>query len=87
MLHVVLATIQPWRMGQDIVSRGRFGAWMYEIGTTDHSVMQGVEAINWLLEGEPETTWTGAQPKPVPAPPRPYSLWSVRAADPRCTSS
>ena len=65
-----LRVIQPWLAGRDIVSRGRFGAWMYEIGNMDHSVMQGVEAANWLLEGEPETTWTGAQPKPTPCPVR-----------------
>jgi protoporphyrinogen oxidase len=63
-----LRVLQPWLAGHDIVSRGRFGAWMYEIGNMDHSVMQGVEAINWLIEGEPETTWPGAQPKPLPSP-------------------
>ncbi len=68
-----LRVIQPWLAGQDIVSRGRFGAWMYEIGNMDHSVMQGVEAINWLLEGESETTWTGAQPTPTPEPVRPVA--------------
>ena len=68
-----LGVIQPWLAGQDIVSRGRFGAWMYEIGNMDHSVMQGVEAINWLLEGVPEETWTGAQPTPTPEPVRPVA--------------
>ncbi len=68
-----LQTIQPWLAGQDIVSRGRFGAWMYEIGNMDHSVMQGVEAVNWLLEGEPEVTWAGAQPQPLPEPVRPLA--------------
>jgi protoporphyrinogen oxidase len=63
-----LRTVQPWLAGHDIVSRGRFGAWLYEIGNMDHSVMQGVEAVNWLLEGEPERTWPGAQPQPLPAP-------------------
>jgi len=52
-----LATIQPFLMTNDVYSRGRFGAWLYEIGNMDHSVMQGVEAINHILLGEEETTW------------------------------
>ena len=40
-----------------IWSRGRFGAWLYEIGNMDHSAMQGVEFVNNVLEGEPETVW------------------------------
>ncbi len=52
-----LATIQEWLMANDIYSRGRFGAWRYEIGNTDHSVMMGVELTNLLVKGEPETTW------------------------------
>jgi hypothetical protein len=52
-----LGTIQPYLAQYDIYSRGRFGAWEYEIGNMDHSVMQGVELVNrWLLD-EPETTW------------------------------
>jgi UDP-galactopyranose mutase len=52
-----LAVIQPWLMEHDIYSRGRFGAWRYEIGNTDHSVMQGVEVADYLITGKPETTW------------------------------
>jgi len=52
-----LATIQPYLMEQGIYSRGRFGAWEYEIGNMDHSVMQGVELVNHWLLGEPEVTW------------------------------
>ena len=37
-----------------IYSRGRFGAWRYEIGNMDHSVMMGVEAVNNILAGEKE---------------------------------
>lgn len=43
--------------GNEILSRGRFGGWKYEIGNTDHSFMQGVEAVGALLKGEPETVW------------------------------
>ena len=52
-----LGTIQPWLRTQDIWSRGRFGAWLYEIGNMDHSVMQGVEFVNHVLDDVPETTW------------------------------
>ena len=52
-----LAIIQPWLMEHDIYSRGRFGAWRYEIGNTDHSVMMGVEVVDHLLADAPETTW------------------------------
>ncbi|HEX8348011.1 MAG TPA: hypothetical protein VF657_25260, partial [Actinoplanes sp.] len=52
-----LGTIQPWLREQGIYSRGRFGAWLYEIGNMDHSAMQGVEFVNAVLHGEPETVW------------------------------
>ncbi|HEY0396771.1 MAG TPA: FAD-dependent oxidoreductase [Acidimicrobiia bacterium] len=52
-----LGTIQPWLRSQGIWSRGRFGAWLYEIGNMDHSAMQGVEFVNAVLSGEPETVW------------------------------
>ena len=52
-----LAVIQPWLADRDIFSRGRFGAWRYEIGNTDHSVMMGVELADYLVDGTPETTW------------------------------
>ncbi len=52
-----LGVIQPYLMENDIYSRGRFGAWCYEIGNMDHSTMMGVEVINKVLLGEPEQTW------------------------------
>jgi protoporphyrinogen oxidase len=52
-----VGTIQPWLRSQDVWSRGRFGAWLYEIGNMDHSAMQGVEFVNDVLLGEPETVW------------------------------
>ncbi len=52
-----LGTVQPWLRSQDIWSRGRFGAWLYEIGNMDHSTMQGVEFVNNVLLGDPETVW------------------------------
>lgn len=52
-----LGTIQPWLRSHDIWSRGRFGAWLYEIGNMDHSTMQGVDFVNHVLRGEPEQVW------------------------------
>jgi len=52
-----LAAMQPWRAEHGICARGRFGAWRYEIGNTDHSVMMRVELADRLVSGTPETTW------------------------------
>ena len=30
--------------------------WKYEVANTDHTLMQGVELVNRLIKGEPETT-------------------------------
>jgi UDP-galactopyranose mutase len=55
-----LAQIEPWLRARRIASRGRFGAWRYEIGNMDHSFMQGVEWVDHVLDGTPETVWTPA---------------------------
>jgi hypothetical protein len=55
-----LATLQPALLEKAIYSRGRFGAWRYEIGNMDHSVMMGVEAVGHALSGEPETVFHGS---------------------------
>jgi protoporphyrinogen oxidase len=50
-----LRVIQDFLESVDVYSRGRFGAWKYEIGNMDHSFMQGVEIVNRLVTGEKET--------------------------------
>jgi protoporphyrinogen oxidase len=52
----ILAEIIPWLESRSIYSRGRFGMWKYEVANTDHSLMQGVELVNRLLDAEPEKT-------------------------------
>jgi len=53
-----LRAIQPFLMENDIYSRGRFGTWKYEIGNMDHSVMQGKEVVDCILQGTSEVTWS-----------------------------
>ncbi len=52
----ILAEVIPFLESHGIYSRGRFGMWKYEVSNTDHSLMQGVEVVNRLILGEPETT-------------------------------
>jgi protoporphyrinogen oxidase len=52
----LLNRIEPVLYERNILSRGRFGAWKYEVSNMDHSFMQGVEAVNHILFGAPETT-------------------------------
>ena len=52
-----LDVVHRWLEPLGIHSRGRFGAWRYEVGNTDHSIMMGVELVDRLLTGTPEATW------------------------------
>ncbi|GFO57942.1 amine oxidase [Geomonas silvestris] len=54
-----LAAIQPYLEKRGIFSRGRFGAWRYEVGNMDHSFMQGVEVIERILHSGDEPTLNG----------------------------
>jgi len=51
-----LAAILPAFEARDVFSRGRFGAWKYEVSNQDHSFAQGVECVDHLFSGSPETT-------------------------------
>jgi protoporphyrinogen oxidase len=52
-----LKGIQPFLEKNQIYSRGRFGAWKYEIGNMDHSTIMGIEIINRILLNEKEKIW------------------------------
>ncbi|GAA4934411.1 protoporphyrinogen/coproporphyrinogen oxidase [Streptomyces coeruleoprunus] len=52
-----LGVIHSWLSRHGIASRGRFGAWRYEIGNMDHSCMQGVEWADHVVNGAPEQVW------------------------------
>lgn len=54
-----LQTIQPFLESNDVYSRGRFGAWKYEVGNMDHSFMQGVEVVERILRDTTEQTLQG----------------------------
>ena len=53
-----LRAIQTVLERNHIHSRGRFGAWKYETGNMDHSVMMGMEVINHILYETRERIWT-----------------------------
>ncbi|HEX3819559.1 MAG TPA: FAD-dependent oxidoreductase [Candidatus Sulfotelmatobacter sp.] len=56
----VLNEIQPQLEGFGILSRGRFGAWKYEVSNQDHAFMQGVEAADLAIAGKAEETYTNS---------------------------
>ena len=54
-----LEVIQPLVLQRGIYSRGRFGAWKYEVGNMDHSVQMGLEAVDRILFQREETVVLG----------------------------
>lgn len=52
----VLQRALPALAKHGIYSRGRFGAWKYEVSNQDHTFMQGVEWVNSIMKGEAELT-------------------------------
>ena len=55
-----LSVIQPWLESKSIFSRRRFGGWRYEVSNQDHSLMQGVEIVDYILFETPEETYPNA---------------------------
>lgn len=53
----ILKEVLPVLEAKNVLSRGRFGGWKYEVGNMDHCYMQGVEAARRLVTGEPESVF------------------------------
>lgn len=64
-----LEFLLPLLQKRGVYSRGRFGAWKYEVSNQDHSLMQGVECADHLVSGAGEmTVWQPEivnRPRPV----------------------
>jgi protoporphyrinogen oxidase len=55
--NALLDQVQPTLQRHGIYSRGRFGGWKYEVANQDHSMMQGVEAVEEILGVGKEITY------------------------------
>ncbi|MBK8640430.1 MAG: FAD-dependent oxidoreductase [Chromatiaceae bacterium] len=73
----ILADLLPALEARHIYSRGRFGAWRYEVSNQDHSFMQGVEVIERLVNGHAELTLTRPDLVNGRHNPDPYPEWSA----------
>jgi protoporphyrinogen oxidase len=70
-----LAQILPALEEDSIYSRGRFGAWKYEVSNQDHSFMQGLEIVERLLHGQPEITFCDPNHANSRKHPFPFERW------------
>ena len=76
-----LSQILPILETADIYSRGRFGAWKYEVSNQDHSFMQGLEIAERLLNGQPEITVSDPTYANSKKHPFPFERWIAPRAD------
>jgi protoporphyrinogen oxidase len=70
-----LAQIQPFFEQHEVYSRGRFGAWKYEVSNQDHSFMQGVELVERLVHGRAEITFNDPNYANSKRHPWPFERW------------
>lgn len=52
-----LQAIQTYLMKHGVYSRGRFGAWLYELGNMDHSFKQGIDVVDCIVNRKEEEEW------------------------------
>ena len=62
-----LKRILPYLEARGVYSRGRFGIWRYEIGNMDHSLLQGIEVVEHILEGKEESVLNSVRRPRSPA--------------------
>lgn len=70
-----IGEILPFFEGHGVYSRGRFGAWKYEVSNQDHSFMQGVEIVEHLVHGRPEITLADPGHANSKRHPWPFERW------------
>jgi protoporphyrinogen oxidase len=70
-----LGQILPALESESIYSRGRFGAWKYEVSNQDHSFMQGLEVVERLLCNRPEITFNDPNYVNSKKHPFPFERW------------
>jgi hypothetical protein len=74
----IIDAVLPYLENKDIYSRGRFGAWKYEVSNQDHSFMQGVEIAQHLIKGHSERTLHFPSEVNKQHNPFPYPEWETK---------
>lgn len=73
-----LGILLPYFEKHGVYSRGRFGAWKYEVSNQDHSFMQGVEIVERLFCGHNEITLHSADFVNSKKHQWPYPEWNFK---------
>jgi protoporphyrinogen oxidase len=73
----VLTEILPFFDALGVYSRGRFGAWKYEVSNQDHAFMQGVEVVEHVLNGRAEITAFDPRHANAGRHPWPFERWTA----------
>lgn len=72
---LALDSLLPFYEKHQVYSRGRFGAWKYEVSNQDHSFMQGVEVVEHLVNNRREITLHDPNHANSKRHPWPFEKW------------